>query len=357
MKEKTNRILTGHRPTGPRHIGHLVGTLEYWANLQYEYDSYFLVADLHVLTTEFDQPERIQENIFQLLVDWLAAGIDPERSTLVLQSALPEHAQLSLLLSMLVTVARAKRVPTYKEQIQELDIQPSLGLLTYPVLQAADILLYHAQAVPVGEDQLPHIELTREVARRFNRQYGETFPIPEALVLKSEASRLPGIDNRTMHTSFGNAIYLSDTPEETSRKVMSMYTDPRRLKATDPGTVEGNPVFTYHDLFNPDKDMVEDLKERYRAGKVGDVEVKQLLAKALNETLEPLRARRVEFLQRPTEIMEFLQAGTDKVRPLVQDSLAIVQEKMGLRSPLHETPMPHRETIQRSMQRNPLGFI
>jgi tryptophanyl-tRNA synthetase len=357
MKGKRDRILTGHRPTGPRHIGHLVGTLECWTELQNEYDAFFLVADLHVLTTQFKRPERIQENIFQLLVDWLSAGIDPEKSTLVLQSALPEHSQLSLLFNMLVTVARAERVPTFKEQIKELDLQPSLGLLTYPVLQAADILLYHANAVPVGEDQLPHIELTREIARRFNRQYGETFPIPEALVLKSEAARLPGIDNRTMHTSYGNAIYLGDTPEETNRKVMSMYTEPNRLKSTDPGTVEGNPVFTYHDLFNPDKGMVEDLKNRYRVGKVGDVEVKQLLVDVLNEALEPLRDRRTELLQRRIEIMDILQAGTEIARPLVQDSLALVQEKMGLRSPLHATPLPHKEAIQISLRKNPLGFI
>jgi tryptophanyl-tRNA synthetase len=356
-KKKKRRILTGHRPTGPRHIGHLVGTLEDWTKMQHEYDAYFLVADLHVLTTNYMHPECIQKNILHLLVDWLAAGIDPDKSTLVLQSALPEHAQLSLLLNMLVTVARAERVPTYKEQIQELNLKPSLGLLTYPVLQSADILLYNAHAVPVGEDQLPHIELTREVARRFNRLYGETFMIPEAHVLTSEAARLPGIDNRTMHTSYGNAIYLRETPKETSRKIMDMYTDPNRARATDPGTVEGNPVFTYHDIFNPDKTTVEELKKRYRAGKVGDVEVKQLLAAAVNQSLAPLRARRVELMHRSEEIMELILAGTKKARPLVQNTLAIVQENMGLRSPLHQPYNPNQETFQHSLQRNPLGFI
>ncbi len=357
MKKKKKRILTGHRPTGPRHIGHLVGTLESWVKMQDEFDAYFLVADLHVLTTNYMHPERIQENISHLLLDWLAAGIDPDKSTLVLQSALPEHAQLSLLLNMLVTVSRAERVPTYKEQIQELNIKPSLGLLTYPVLQSADILLYNAHAVPVGEDQLPHIELTREVARRFNRLYGETFTIPEAYVLTSEASRLPGTDNHTMHTSYGNAIYLRETPEETTCKIMDMYTDPNRIRATDPGTVEGNPVFTYHDVFNPDKTAVEELKKRYRTGKVGDVEVKQLLAEVVNQTLAPLRARRAELMHRSEEIMELLLAGTEKARPLVQNTLAIVQEKMGLHSPLHQSYNVEQVAFQQSMRRKPLSYI
>ena len=217
------RILTGHRPTGPRHIGHLVGTMDNWVNLQDSYECFFLIADLHVLTTDYEHPARIQKNILEVLADWLAAGINPDRATLVLQSAIPAHSQLSLLFSMLVTVSRMNRVPTYKEQVKELHLQPSLGLLTYPTLQAADILIYKADAVPVGEDQLPHIELTREVARRFNQVYGNILPEPEALL--SPTPRLPGIDNRTMHTSYGNAIFLRETPEETIQKVKSMYTD------------------------------------------------------------------------------------------------------------------------------------
>jgi len=232
---KKSRILTGHRPTGPRHIGHLVGTLETWAQLQDSYECFFLVADLHVLTTNY-HPEHLQDNILNMLADWLAAGIDPNRATIVLQSIIPEHAQLSLLLGMLTTVARLERVPTYKDQARELNLQPSSGLLTYPVLQAADILLYKAKIVPVGEDQLPHIELARELARRFNRTFGRIFPEPRAQL--SNAPRLPGTDNRTMHTSYGNAIFLRDTPEETARKIMSMYTDPTRLRADDPGHVE-----------------------------------------------------------------------------------------------------------------------
>jgi len=323
------RILTGHRPTGPRHIGHLKGTLETWAKLQDGYQCFFLIADEHVLTTDYEHPGRIQGNILEVLADWLAAGIDPRRSALVLQSAVPEHAQLSLLLSMLVTVARLSRVPTYKEQVKELQLQPSLGLLTYPVLQASDILLYKAEAVPVGEDQLPHLEMTREIAHRFNQIYGLTFPEPEPIL--SPTPRLPGLDNRSMHTSYGNAILLRDTPEETTRKVMSMYTDPTRIHATDPGHVQGNPVFDYLDAFHPDPAEVTGLKVRYEAGAVGDVEVKRRLAKVLNETLDPLRQRRAELIARPAYLKEVLHTGTEQVRPIAQATLAEAYAKMGLK--------------------------
>jgi len=322
------RILTGHRPTGPRHIGHLVGTLENWTRLQDTHECFFLVADLHVLTTRHTQPEPIQENILNMLADWLAAGIDPARSTIILQSIIPEHSQLSVLFSMLTTVARLERVPTYKEQIKELNLQPSLGLLTYPVLQAADILLYKAPVVPVGEDQLPHIELARETARRFNQTYGEMFPEPEALL--SNAPRLPGVDNRTMHTSYGNAIFLRDTEEETERKVMSMYTDPTRIHASDPGHVEGNPVLVYHDIFNPEKNEVEELKSRYEEGKVGDVEVKRRLVEVLNAYLAPLRERRAEFISQPKMLLEVLFSGTVRAKFIAQQTLEEAHEKMGL---------------------------
>jgi len=328
-KGTKGRILTGHRPTGPRHIGHLVGTLEQWSVMQDDYECFFLIADLHVLTTDYEHPARIQQNIADVVTDWLAAGIDPKKATLVRQSALMEHAQLAMLLGMITTVARLERVPTYKEQIQQLNLNPSLGLLTYPVLQSADILIYKANLVPVGEDQLPHIELTREIARRFNTQYGNTFPEPEGLLTKT--ARLPGTDNRTMHASYGNAIRLGDSPEETTKKVMSMYTDPKRLRASDPGTVEGNPVFEYHDVFNPNKDEVEDFKKRYRQGKVGDVEVKKRLAEALNEYLAPIRKRRSELVKKPKEALRILDEGTEAARPLVQATLNEVLEKMGLR--------------------------
>ncbi|MGD8403139.1 MAG: tryptophan--tRNA ligase [Anaerolineales bacterium] len=322
------RILTGHRPTGPRHIGHLVGTLENWTRLQDTHECFFLVADLHVLTTGHAQPEHIQDNILNMLADWLAAGIDPSRSTIVLQSIIPEHAQLALLFSMLTSVSRLERVPTYKEQIKELNLQPSLGLLTYPVLQAADILLYKAQVVPVGEDQLPHIELSREIARRFNQTYGNIFPEPGALL--SKAARLPGVDNRTMHTSYGNSILLKDTPEETERKVMSMYTDPTRIHATDPGHVDGNPVFTFHEIFNPDKEEVEEFKTRYRKGRIGDVEVKRRLAEVLNAYLAPLRERRAEYISQPKMLLEVLFSGTVKAKFIAQQTLEETYQKMGL---------------------------
>jgi tryptophanyl-tRNA synthetase len=322
------RILTGHRPTGPRHIGHLAGTLQNWVRLQDSYECFFLVADLHVLTTDYAHPERVRENSLGIIFDWLATGIDPKRSTIVLQSAVSAHAQLETLLGMLVTVSRLNRVPTYKEQVKELHLQPSLGLLGYPVLQAADILAYHANAVPVGEDQLPHIELTRELARRFNQLYGETFPEPESLL--STTPRLPGIDNRTMHTSYGNVIYLRDTPEETTQKIMNMYTDPTRIHATDPGHVEGNPLFIYHDTFNPDQAEVEQLKERYRAGKVGDIEVKRRLAAAMNETLAPIRGRRIELAAHPDDAVDILRVGTARAVELTSQTLNDVQEKMGL---------------------------
>ena len=328
MSPDRKRVLTGHRPTGPRHIGHLVGTLETWAALQETHACFFLIADLHVLTTDY-HPAHLQENIRQMLADWLAAGIDPERSTIILQSAVPEHAQLALLFGMLTTTARLERVPTYKEQARELNLQPSAGLLNYPVLQAADILLYKAEVVPVGEDQLPHLELTREIARRFNQTFGEAFPEPEPLL--SSAPRLPGTDNRTMHTSYGNAIYLRDTPDETTRKVMSMYTDPTRLRATDPGHVEGNPVFTLLDAFHPDRDELSALKDRYRAGGVGDVEVKQLLARSVNSYLAPLRQRRERYYEDPKALAAAVRRGTDAAASEARRTLAEVYDKMGLR--------------------------
>lgn len=327
-QEKKGRILTGHRPTGPRHIGHLVGTLENWAKLQDTYECFFLIADLHVLTTDYEHPERIKENILFVLADWLASGIDPGRATIVLQSALPAHAQLSTLFGMLTTVARLSRVPTYKEQTQALNLNPSLGLLAYPVLQASDILLYKSDTVPVGEDQLPHIELTREIARRFNTLYGDTFPEPEGLL--SAAARLPGTDNRMMHTSYGNTIRLMDTAEETQAKVMNMYTDPTRIHATDPGHVEGNPVFDYHDIFNSDREQVEEFKERYRAGKIGDVEVKRRLAEVLNDYLAPIREKRSELIARPDYLRSVLEDGTEKARPVAEATLAEAESKMGL---------------------------
>ena len=329
MEGKRGRILTGHRTTGPRHIGHLVGTLQTWAALQASYECFFLVADLHVLTTDYDHPAQIHRNVIEVVTDWLAAGIDPDQSTIVLQSAVPQHTQLETLLGMLVGVGRLERVPTYKEQVQELNLQPSLGLLTYPLLQAADILVYKADIVPVGEDQLPHVELTRELARRFNQLYGSTFPEPQARL--SANPRLPGLDNRTMHTSYGNQIFLGESPEETTRKVMGMYTDPTRIHASDPGHVEGNPVFAYLDAFDRDLVEVAELKNRYRAGSIGDVAVKRRLAEVMNTELSPLREKRAQLAAHPERVLEILGDGTSKARPIAQKTMEEVSEKMGLK--------------------------
>src|SRR3990170_3019024 len=276
MREgKKGRLLTGDRPTGRLHLGHYVGTLHNRVTLQDDYDCFFLLADLHLLTTRLENLDEIRTNIRDIVLDYLSVGIDPSRSTIVLQSLIPQTAELQLIFSMLVTVPRLQRVPTLKEVMKDLHIQqPSLGLLAYPVLQAADILIVRGEIVPVGKDQSSHLEVTREIARRFNEQFAPVFP--EAQTLIGEVGTLPGIDGKAkMSKSLGNAVYLADDPEEVRRKVMSMYTDPTRIHPTDPGHVEGNPVFIYHDAFNPNTAEVAELKERYRKGTVGDVEVKR----------------------------------------------------------------------------------
>jgi len=323
---KKGRILTGHRPTGRRHLGHLVGTLETWAQLQDDYECFFLVADLHVLTTDYTHPERIQNNISEMVMDWLAAGLDPERSTFVLQSAVREHAELALLFSMLVTVSRMERNPTYKEQVKELGLSPSLGLLTYPVLQAADILIYKADTVPVGEDQLPHLEISREIARRFNNLYGQTFPEPQALL--SRIPRLMGTDGRMMHTSYGNTIPLAAAPAEIEQAVMGMITDPARIHPMDPGHPLVCTVFTYHQAFN--QEAASEIEERCQQGKIGCVPCKRHLAQALQERLEPFRRIRQELAGRPDYVRDILQEGSARARPVAQATLEEVREKMGL---------------------------
>lgn len=321
------RILTGHRPTGPRHLGHLVGTLDTWRKLQDSHECLFLVADLHVLTTDYAHPQRIAPNIHAVLLDWLGAGLDPEKSAFVLQSAVPEHSELAVLLSMLVTVARAARNPTYKEQVRELGLSPSVGLLAYPVLQAADILVYKARAVPVGQDQLPHLELAREIARAFNRLYGPTFPEPEPIL--SEVPRLPGTDGRTMHTSYGNTIPLGADPAEVTAKVLSMVTDPARARPTDPGHPGVCQAFVYHRTFRPD--VAGAVEDRCRQGGIGCVPCKRELAEALVERLFPFREVRTRWKGREQELGETLRQGTRRARPLAEATLAEVQAKIGLR--------------------------
>lgn len=325
---KKGRLLTGDRPTGKLHLGHYVGTLANRVRLQDEYECYFLLADYHILTTRLERLDEIEENIREIVLDYLSIGIDPERSTIFLQSAVPQIPELHLIFSMLVTVPRLQRVPTLKEQMKDLHIsQPSAGLLDYPVLQAADILSVRGEIVPVGKDQSSHLELTREIARRFNELFAPVFPEPETLI--GEVGTLPGTDGKAkMSKSVGNVIYLSDDAETVTQRVMRMYTDPKRIHPTDPGTVEGNPVFTYHDAFNADRAEVDELKERYRAGKVGDIEVKKRLATALNAFLEPLRERRARYAVHPERVDEIVVEGTRRARDEAHQTLERAREAM-----------------------------
>lgn len=326
------RILTGDRPTGPLHLGHFVGTLKNRVALQDQYDCFFIIADLHTLTTNFskEKTQSLNERARGLVLDYLSVGIDPEKAVIYQQSKVPEVTYLSVLFSNLITVPRALRVPTLKDVMHDLKIeQPSLGLLNYPVLQAADILMVKANLVPVGKDQQSHVEVTREIARDFNKNYGEVFPIPEALI--GEVGTLVGTDGQAkMSKSVGNCIYLSDDEETVNKKVKGMYTDPTRLKPTDPGHVEGNPVFIYHDAFNDNKEEVADLKERYVKGQVGDVEVKEKLALAINRFLKPIRERRAMYEGKTELLDKIIAEGSQKARAEAQKTLAEVLEKMGI---------------------------
>jgi tryptophanyl-tRNA synthetase len=325
------RVLSGMRPTGRLHLGHLVGALDNWVSMQRDYDCFFLVVDWHALTSEYAATSELVANAYDNVADWIGAGIDPERSTLFVQSLVPQHAELYLLFQMVTPIPWLERVPTYKEQIEQLadhDLS-TIGFLGYPLLQAADIVLYNAHAVPVGDDQVPHLELTREVVRRFHHFYGEVFVEPQAILTRTP--RLPGLDNRKMSKSYGNTIDLADTAEGVVKKVRQMYTDPKRIRADIPGTVEGNPVFAYHDAFNADLAEVEDLKARYRAGKVGDVEVKTKLAAAINARLEPIRERRAAALKRPGQLREILVEGSRKARAVAEETMERVRDAVRLK--------------------------
>ncbi|MBM3120806.1 MAG: tryptophan--tRNA ligase [Chloroflexi bacterium] len=332
MAHPMRRILTGDRPTGPLHLGHYAGTLANRLRLQESHECFFIVADLHTLTTRPARQDvaRLGENIREMVLDYLAVGIDPQRSAIFLQSAVPETYELNLIFEMLVSVPRLERVPSLKEMAQAADLEAMpFGLLGYPVLQAADILLPRATLVPVGKDNEAHVEVAREIARRFNGLYGEVFPVPE--VLLGEVPSLVGMDGQAkMSKSLDNAIFLADDARTVEEKVRRMYTDPRRVRADIPGTVEGNPVFAYHDAFNPDQAEVEDLKERYRQGTVGDVEVKARLARALNVFLDPIRERRAAFARRPGRVEEVLQDGTKRARHEADLTMAAVRDAMGL---------------------------
>lgn len=323
------RILTGDRPTGPLHLGHYVGSLVDRVRLQHEYDSYILLADVQALTDNFDDPKRVRDNVAEVVLDYLAVGLDPNVVTIVMQSLVPQIAELTVFFSNLVTVARLERNPTVKDELREKGLEDNVtfGFLGYPVSQAADIMFVNANLVPVGEDQAPMVELTRDIVIRFNNIYGPTLNVPEIMI--GDVARLPGTDGKAkMSKSMGNTINLKDSPKEVERKVMSMYTDPTRLRATDPGHVEGNPVFTYHDAFNPNKAEVEEMKRLYRAGGIGDVAVKRALVRALNDFLEPIREKRTQYEAQPEMVREIIMEGTRKARRVGAETVRMVREAM-----------------------------
>jgi len=324
------RILSGMRPTGRLHIGHLM-VLENWVKLQEEYECFYFIADWHALTTAYEETEELKANIHYMLVDWLSAGLNPNLSTIFIQSHIKEHAELHLLFSMFTPLSWLERVPTYKDQLQQLGQEgkdvSTYGFLGYPLLQAADILIYKADAVPVGEDQLPHLEFCREVARRFNYLYKtQLFPEPQALL--SRVPLLPGIDGRKMSKSYRNDIPLSATPEEVRERVRLMVTDPARIHKTDPGHPEVCVVHTYHEIFNPEE--LEETRKSCRAGAIGCVPCKARLAEKINAYLEPVRERREKFLHNPGILEDILAQGSARARAIAQQTMLEVRAAMGL---------------------------
>ena len=319
------RLLSGMQPTGLLHLGNLEGALANWAGLQEDYEAYFLVADWHALTALYNRTDLIRQYTREIAIDFLAAGLDPERSVIFVQSDVKEHAELHLLLSMVTPVSWLERVPTYKEKQAELRPEAiSYGLMGYPVLQAADILAYKADAVPVGKDQLPHLELAREIGRRFNYIYGPTFPDCKALL--TDCADVPGIDGRKMSKSYGNAIYIADTPEETVNKVRSMRTDTRKLHKGDLGHREGCAVYEMLALYGH-----PELHEDCEAGRTGCLETKDRLAAIINERLAPIRERRAHFAENPSLVDDILAAGAEKARVVARETLAEVRGAMNLR--------------------------
>ena len=316
------------RPTGRLHLGNYLGALQNWVRLQDTCENLHMVADWHSLTTDYEHVDQIEPNTIEMVIDWLAAGIDPEKSPLFIQSRVKEHTELHLIFSMLVTTSRLERNPTVKEQVRDLHLEDavSYGHLGYPVLQAADILLYKANLVPVGEDQVPHVELTREVARKFNGLYGEVFPVPEARLTKFP--RVPGLDGRRMSKSLDNTIYLSDSPEEIDRKVRTAFTDPKKLRANDPGNPDGCVVFAYHRAFNGEN--AEAIAADCRAGRLGCVADKKNLAAILSEQLRPFREKRQELLAHPERVREVLRSGEERARRIAQETMREVREAMKL---------------------------
>ena len=326
--EDKKRILTGIRPTGALHLGHYVGALHNWISLQDEYDCNFLIADYQALSDHFHEIDLIKSSVIDVTLDWLSVGLDPEKSNFVIQSYVPEHAELAMLLSFITPLGMLERNPTLKGELDSLPIERrSAGFYNCPISQIADILLPRAHLVPVGEDQAPHLEMSREIARKFNRMYGEVFPEPETLIGK--VGRLSGTDGKgKMSKSQGNVILLSDTKEAVDKKVRGMYTDPNRIRADIPGKVEGNPVFQYLDAFTTNDDNVEDFKRRYKEGNIGDVEIKNYLSKILNDFLDPIREKRMYYKSNMNLVEEALDKGNENARKSANETMKLVRDKM-----------------------------
>lgn len=319
-------MLSGMRPTGALHLGNYFGALENWVTLQNEYDCYFFVADWHALTTGYEDTSELKTNIDDIIIDWISAGLDPEKCTIFLQSSIKEHAELHLLFSMSTPLSWLYRCPTYKDQLSQLKEKniTTYGFLGYPCLQAADILMYKPDAVPVGEDQVPHVELTREMARRFNHLFGEVFPEPAAKLTKAKV--LPGTDGRKMSKSYNNTIALKDDPETVRKKVMSMVTDPARIKKDDPGHPEVCTVFAFHKVFN--EEGVQEIESLCRAGKIGCVQCKKILAEKMALTLTPIYERRQELSAKTGYIREVINNGNENARKIAQQTMIDVRRAM-----------------------------
>ncbi len=324
------RILSGMRPTGRLHLGNLHGALDNWIQLQNQYECFFFVADWHALTTDYATPEQIHANTWEMVMDWLSAGLDPELATLFVQSDIKEHAELYLLLGMITPLPWLERNPTYKEVQTQLDQKDlaTYGFLGYPVLQAADIIIYRANGVPVGKDQLPHVELTREIARRFNFMYQtEIFPIPDPLL--TEVPVLPGLDGRKMSKSYGNCIYITEPEQSIVEKISKMMTDPQRIRRNDPGDPEVSPVFAYHKLYSTPPE-VADIADGCRTARIGCVECKKRLMRNVIAKLGPIREKRLQLERRPDDVKSIIQAGNDKARRESAATMEQVRRAIGL---------------------------
>jgi tryptophanyl-tRNA synthetase len=322
-------IVSGMRPTGRLHLGHFHGALKNWLRLQEQYQCYFFVADWHALTTDYASPHHIQQSTIEMVMDWLSVGLDSARSVIFRQSRVKEHAELHLLLSMIVPVPWLERNPTYKEQIKELvgkDLS-TYGFLGYPVLQAADIIMYKGSKVPVGVDQAPHVELTREIVRRFNQIYRPVFPEPEASL--TETQKLPGLDGRKMSKSYNNAVFLSDSPKEIDQKLSRMMTDPARVKRTDPGEPEKCPAFQLHKIYCTPEE-IEYVSKGCRTAGIGCLECKKVMIKHVVEELAPIRERRAVFEKRPSEVEEALDSGNRVAQQKAAETMSEVREALGL---------------------------